>query len=308
MDIKMKKYQYVSFWRAAACIGVFATHLGQRMQLEGSIKVITDFGSNGVLVFFILTGFLAADSRVIRDNKILYWKKRAVKILPLYIAILFFYFGIQLVQTRDLRTAIQYVMMDNVGGTWTLHTFILFYLIMPFIVNIVNSYKRAWIFCFVTFMLRAVLILFDWGSVLSPFRHLYFCAMGVVLWHAIKEKKECSMIFAALAIVILWLIQRSGDYYLIYSLLFMPMIFCTQSISVKHGVIEKTVNLIDKYSYEIYLLQGVVCYLFVDGKQLGKMAVLVSMILGTVVTVLAAYWIIEKPFERILQRRERMKE
>lgn len=186
----MKKYQYISIWRVVACIGVFVTHLGQRMQLEGSIKVATDFGSNGVLIFFILTGFLAVDSGVIRDNKILYWKKRAVKILPLYMVILLFYFIAQLVLTKNLENAIQYIMTDNVGGAWTLQTFILFYLIMPFIVNIVNSYRRAWGFWIATFILRAVLILFDWGSVLSPFRHVFFCAMGVVLWYAIKEKKN----------------------------------------------------------------------------------------------------------------------
>lgn len=304
----MKKYQYISFWRVLACIGVFVTHLGQRMQLEGSLKVVTDFGRNGVLVFFILTGLLAMDSSVIRNNKKLYWKKRVVKILPLYIAILLFYFLAQLVQTQDMRTAIQYVMTDNVGGTWTLHTFILFYLIMPLIVNIVSSYKRAWVFFSATFILRAILILFDWGSTLSPLRHLCFCALGVILWYAIEEKKEYPMIFILLSISILFLIQRSGDYYLIYSLIFVPMILCTQNISVKHGIVEKIISIIEKYSYEIYLLQGVVCYLFVDGKQLGKIEVLLSMILGTMVTVSVVYWVIEKPFERILQRQERIKE
>lgn len=302
----MKKYQYISIWRVLACIGVFVTHLGQRMQLEGSIKVVTDFGSNGVLIFFILTGFLAADSGVIRDNKILYWKKRAVKILPLYMVILLFYFIAQLVLTKNLENAIQYIMADNVGGAWTLQTFILFYLIMPFIVNIVNSYRRAWVFWIVTFILRAALLLFDWGSVLSPFKHICFCAMGVVLWYAIKEKKGHSLIFVALTIVILWLIQHSGDYYLIYSLLFLPMIFCTRNVSVKHGIIERTIKLIDKYSYEIYLLQGIVCYLLIDGRQLSKTAVFVSMIMGTIVMVLAVYWMVEKPFDRILRRREKI--
>ena len=298
--MKMGKYQYISFWRVVACVGVFLTHLGQRMQLEGSVRVVTDFGSNGVIIFFILTGFLALDSEVVRDNKILYWKRRAAKIMPLYIAIMFFYFFTQLVKSKDLRLAIQYIMADNVGGTWTLHTFILFYFIIPFIVNVVSSYKRACIFWLVTFSLRAVLMAFDWGSVLSPLRYLCFCAMGVILWYALKERKGHSMIFLALSIATLWLIQKSGDHYLIYSMLFVVMIFSTQNLSVNHGMLTRMVDVLDKYSYEIYLLQGVVCYLFVDGRQLSKAAVFTSMFVGTVVIVFVVYWVIEKPCERIL--------
>lgn len=43
------------------------------------------------------------------------------------------------------------------------------------------------------------------------------------------------MIFAALSIVIIWLVQSSEDYFLIYSLLFVVMIFSSQKISVKEG-------------------------------------------------------------------------
>lgn len=302
----MQKYQYISFWRVIACIGVFVVHLGLRMQLEGSLRVVTDFGRNGVVIFFILTGFLALNSKDVRENKILYWKKRAVKILPLYIAILLFYFLSQLIQTQNLKLAAEYVIGENVGGTWTMHTFILFYLIAPFIVKIVDSYRSACIFWLITFVMRIVLSTFNLGSSLSPLRHLCFCAMGVVLFYAIKEKKEHSMIFAALSIAIIWLVQSSDDYFLIYSLLFVVMIFSSQKISVKEGKFKNIVEVIDKYSYEIYLSQEAVGYLLVDGRQLNRITVLVYMLVGTVVAVAIVYWMIERPCEKLFQRWEKI--
>lgn len=302
----MRKYQYISFWRVIACIGVFIVHLGQRMQLEGSLRVVTDFGSNGVVIFFILTGFLALNSEEIYENKILYWKKRAVKILPLYVGILLFYFLIRLGQTHNLRNGIEFVMRENIGGTWTLHTFILFYLVIPFIVNIVNSYKRAWLLWFATFAMRCILIEFNCGSAFSPLRHLCFCAMGVVLFYAIKEEKEHSMIEIALIILILWLRLFPDDSFLIYSMVFLVMIYFSKGISIKRRAIGKVIDLIDKYSYEVYLLQGVVCYLFIDGRQMNKILVFVNMTIGTIVTVVVAYWMIEKPCKKIFRVGEKM--
>lgn len=297
----MNKYQYISFWRVMACIGVFTVHLGIRMQFEGSLRVVTDFGRHGVAIFFILTGFLALNSKDIYENKRLYWKKRAVRILPLYIAVLLFYFVFELVQTKDLMLATEYILAENVGGTWTLHTFIVFYFIIPFIVNIVNSYRNACIFWFVTFAIRTALGMLNLGSSLSPLRQLCFCALGVVLFFAIKEKKESHMIFLALSIVVLWLIQGSNDYSLIYSLLFVVMISASQKMDFKNQAIKKWIGIIDKYSYEIYLLQEVVFFLLVDGKELNRIMVFVYTLIGTTVIVLIAHWIIVKPCERLLK-------
>lgn len=297
----MRKYQYISLWRVMACIGVFIVHLGQWMKLEGSLRVVTDFGSNGVVIFFILTGFLALNSKDIYENKVRYWKKRAVKILPLYIAVLLFYFLYQLVLTQNFISAFKYAMGDNVGGTWTLHTFILFYLFVPFIVNIVNTYSKACILWILTFAMRLVLITLNLGSDVSPLRHLCFCVMGMVLFYAMKEKKEYSMIFCALSIAIFWMIQKSGDGFLVYSLLFVVMIFSSQQISIKQGIIKKIVEIIDQYSYEIYLVQGVVGCLFMDGRQMNRIVTFLYMFIGTIVIAFIAHWIIVKPCERLFE-------
>lgn len=56
----MERYESLSVWRVTSCAAVFISHVSARAELQGSIRVITDFGYNRVLLFFIITGYLAA--------------------------------------------------------------------------------------------------------------------------------------------------------------------------------------------------------------------------------------------------------
>lgn len=44
--------------RVAACIGVFVVHVGQRLELQGYLRKMTDLGAMGVYLFFIISGYL----------------------------------------------------------------------------------------------------------------------------------------------------------------------------------------------------------------------------------------------------------
>lgn len=63
-------------------------HLGQRLKLQGSLRVITDFGANGVYMFFIASGFLAFATYRKEKGVLYYYWKRAVRLLPLYYGII----------------------------------------------------------------------------------------------------------------------------------------------------------------------------------------------------------------------------
>lgn len=53
-----KKYQNIQILRIIACMGVFCVHFGQGLELSGVLRKITDFGSWGVILFFIISGFV----------------------------------------------------------------------------------------------------------------------------------------------------------------------------------------------------------------------------------------------------------
>lgn len=69
MEIQtINKNKGIQVLRVLACVGVFAVHFGQRMQLDGIVRNITDFGSQGVRLFFIISGYLACFSLTSSQN------------------------------------------------------------------------------------------------------------------------------------------------------------------------------------------------------------------------------------------------
>ena len=53
------KNRGIQVLRVLAALGVFAVHFGQRMELSGILRNITDFGRYGVHLFFIISGYLS---------------------------------------------------------------------------------------------------------------------------------------------------------------------------------------------------------------------------------------------------------
>lgn len=87
-----ERYDNIMFLRVIACVGVLLVHMGQRMELTGSIRIVTDFGSSGVKLFFIISGFLAYSSYERYANIRSYWFSRILKILPAYYAVIIYYY------------------------------------------------------------------------------------------------------------------------------------------------------------------------------------------------------------------------
>ena len=88
----------IQLLRVAACLLVYMVHLGQRLELTGVLRSITDIGKSGVFLFFVISGFLAASSLCLRDrvNKKEYYIKRAIAILPLYYMIILAVFIVEM--------------------------------------------------------------------------------------------------------------------------------------------------------------------------------------------------------------------
>ena len=76
-----QKYEHIQLLRALACIGVFITHLANQ-------------GAAGVYLFFALSGYLACCDRKLptagKKELLTYYKKRLVRILPLYYGVILY--------------------------------------------------------------------------------------------------------------------------------------------------------------------------------------------------------------------------
>lgn len=89
----MIRSKTVSIFRCLACVGAFIVHFGIIMNFKGSLRVLTDFGAEGVSIFFMLSGFLATSKKVSGiKGGLKYYLNRAIRILPCYYLVVFYYF------------------------------------------------------------------------------------------------------------------------------------------------------------------------------------------------------------------------
>lgn len=297
----IKKYENIVLWRVIACLGVFITHLGTRMNLEGSMRVITDFGEYGVLFFFIITGFLACDSKLIVDDKISYWKKRIIRILPLYLAVMFFYFvAFSFSEKSIVRGWEMLTEGNNVGGTWSVYVFLLFYLLIPYLFKLFNTYGKVWFLFLGLYLIRYVFRTYALGGQWQTMTSFCFCIEGMIIWYSYKEQKEDKTIFLVVLIIGLHLIQGASDNHFLYSLLFILLFMSTKAMHIENTVIKRILGGLDRYSYDIYLVQGIMFYLFIDGRNLSKIAILIISLVGMTFLVLIAQFGIECPVQKLV--------
>lgn len=143
--------------RLLATVLVMWVHCGQ---MAGLSRAVTEFGSFGVQLFFILSGYLAAASLGRDDRPLPYYKRRALRILPVYWLVVavhwvldLFRYGRQMPLAAALSAAgpcgaqyLRYVFLlqmvlpsdswdlwNNRGSLWTMSAFAVFYLLAPWL-------------------------------------------------------------------------------------------------------------------------------------------------------------------------------
>ena len=148
---------YISLFRVMATFMVVSVHFGQSLPLPDMLHKIVKFGAEGVLLFYLISGYVIAAS-LSKDNDVKhFYKKRIVRIIPIYyfvvtvnfIASLFlqnypnditkfswwrYYLFIHaFVPTND------YFYWNNLAALWTMSSFALFYLIAPAVHYFINN-------------------------------------------------------------------------------------------------------------------------------------------------------------------------
>ncbi len=262
-------------WRVFCCVGVFITHLALSVGVHGSFKVITDFGGKiAVYFFFAISGYLAFSRYLPDESPVSYWKKRLLRIVPLYGILICYYFVAHTFFFKDVPTDpyrlgwLRYIFFisddvpaqdnfwRNLGMTWTICWFMLFYLLMPLLHRVINSLRRALLFCacaYMVFFLKDMLF----GEWMSALKGLFFFSVGIAVYFAVKEHKENLLIFLFAWATFFFVIQGANNE-LTGIVLFGILLVATGDLKLKEGSFKKTVAAIDRYSFEIYLLQGVI--------------------------------------------------
>lgn len=309
--------------RVLACVGVFVCHLGAQMGVEGTVEHIMDFGARGVYLFFILSGFFGFQSKDLEGEDwkkgcIRYWIKRAFRIVPLYYALILYnmvlYDGILKSTPYDssgigwpryfffLSTSIpaDKNFWVNLCSTWTVSIFVLFYLVVPLIKRMVHSFYGAVILWGILYVIQ----FFCLGRVQygMPFFYLHYFILGIVFYYAEEEGKVRETVIGAIVFALASISVNHTLTHAACAMLFLILIIMAKELKVKNVKVQKVIDLLDSYSYTIYLGHAVV----MDGIELlrGRMelskAVIAMIGIGcTIVGCVIVHKVIEKPMEKL---------
>lgn len=278
--------------RVAACAGVFATHIWQVYGVEGNglfsiLEKICGAGANGVVILFVLSGYLAwsgLDSEKFDRKK--YWKKRALRLSPAYFMVLILYllFGLMPINLGILRyftytngviPSYDFGLYNNKGGLWTMSCFAFFYLIAPLIKKHIDNLKGAVtalvaMFCLgkiFDLVLHPVLISLSTDEItymeaIFPVGNMYLFLLGVVAYYAVKENKEFEVILAGIVMVSALLMINKIDYPL-WGTVAAIIIILSANVQPKGNrmsFIGASIRQGSLISYEVYLSH----YLFIE--------------------------------------------
>lgn len=319
----------IQLLRILACLAVFICHFGQRLHFDKwstNLYNFTQLGRYGVELFFVISGYLVCYSLSKNSSVLQFYKKRAIRILPLYYFCILYYFITETFIFRDVPTDpsglgwLRYLFClngivpsdgyfwSNIGITWTIPVFVLFYLIAPFLIKICRNVLSSSILLVVSIGL-AILInrkLYGW---LSGFIYLPCFMFGIVVFHAKKANKQFLTIlgFQLFVFFLKWgewqghilKIAKYCDLYLVSSI-FATIIILSNQIVVNKKQITKVFDVLDEHSYTLYLVHGIVFCGILDKIHFNTWIRLFIAIVVTSLLTIAIHKFIEKPIQNKL--------
>ncbi len=315
-----QKIDSLKILRIISCLGVVTVHFGARISLSGHLRTVTDFGAYGVYMFFIISGFLGFYSYRYSSSCIQYYLKRFSRIVPLYYTIIvynivlyeiilrnnfvvpvdsthlgwlrYFFFLNKIIPSKE-------GFWSNLSATWTIGYFVLFYLLVPVFYKIINTYNKA-----ILFVLFCLVLNYFWRTEwFAPITGLYYFGLGIAIFFSINESKENHLIAWACFTGIFFLLFNFNRIY-IFSNIFSLLIIAVKDFKVNNSFVNKCVNLLDEYSYTIYLVHAIIieAIALINEKQpLSSLQVFMILVAGTVIISLFIQKLIEEPVNKLVR-------
>ena len=98
----------------------------------------------------------------------------------------------------------------------------------------------------------------------KTWQYLCFCMGGVLIYFTFKEKKENLTIFLLSVTIILFRLSGITDEYFYFFFVFMIIFISSGSVKIKGTLLRFMIGMIDKYSYNIYLVHPLVLFCLRD--------------------------------------------
>lgn len=212
----MKQYDNIRIFRAAACLGVFVTHLAPYLGLEGTAAWLANQGAAGVYLFFMISGFLACGDKELlsgrKNASFCYYKKRFLRLLPLYYAVVLYNMALHILILKDVPPDpdglywLRYFLLTNawisapdnfwanLTATWTVCLFFGFYLFAPVLVQLIRGVGSAFFAYALSLLLRYLWTAAGLSDYMMIFYYLHYFVLGMLVYQIMEAKPYPHMI------------------------------------------------------------------------------------------------------------------
>lgn len=282
----------------------------------------------------MLSGYLASVSLEHDCTPFRYYKKRLERILPTYWFCLVSLYIVDLITGLQIMTLPEVIkgqcsinffryflflqcffpsgnwnLWNNHSALWTMSSFIGFYLLAPFLFKII---KKFYIGCVILisimlmnpFLIRTIENIFvnypveahiEWFARMNPLTELYCFLIGMVLYLAVKEKRENIYVFLMIMLLIinpmnLYQFEAVATMFVLWAVSYKPLI--------NNIFICKLVSYIINASFTVYLIHPIVLRFFPDMINIpGKnsiFCIVVVYLVGIGIPMILYYGIISK--------------
>lgn len=188
---------------------------------------------------------------------------------------------------------------SNLGITWTIPVFVLFYIISPLILKLVKSTKSAVIYFLLCIIIRFFVSRFMQGY-FSAFSYMMFFALGIIVYYVKQEKKEIPAIAILVTSAIgMWVLRHDV---LAYSLLFTVLVVISDRFTITNKTLYRIVNVVDNHSYTLYLVHGIIFCGFIDKFNYPWLLRLYIALFGTFLATALIYRFFEVPIQKQLRK------
>lgn len=330
-----KKRQVFDILRICAALMVFTVHFFMFVEAPQAISRITANFSSGVALFFVMSGFLMMQSLERSSSYGEYLKKRVVRIIPAYYAMVIvamLVWDLWLGQTPAdelglgwlryflfLNTIVpskHYYFWNDLWGLWTFSCFMVFYLLAPFIKKWIRNYRQALLFLAITIVAGYAIgygieywfysLGYEDSYIIagdSPWFNLNIFAIGVALWHAVREKKENHYI-GVCAFLVLAIMLMEKDNRISYGCLAAILVLAFWNLEIKNRLAGKIIEIMSRYSFSLYLVHlGVMDMLNLarkNGLILNNIVFAILCVAGSAAGAVLLYHLVEHPAARLI--------
>lgn len=331
VQCKSQAINGIQLLRVIATLMVMMVHFGQSLPLPDMLHRLIALGTYGVDVFFVISGFLIEKSLEHSTNIKHFYLKRFVRIVPVYYAVIILNMIFSFLTANYPEDTLKlgwlryflfintslpsdnYIYWNNCAAVWTISAFMFFYLIAPIIHKFCNTTNK-----YLVAVATSMVISVGYKSIIgnisggdyiathSPIAVLYELLLGAYMYKCTciqnKADAKCRTILPIIFLLIAGI--YSVHNYIVSATALLALLFCYDlKVLFPIPILNTAINVIDQYSFSIYLGHTTVMFIF---SRLQELMCFSNVLLagldlaGSVTLIILLHCLIEKPSQKLL--------